>query len=81
MILGPRQEELLSWLQGIAPVGEEFVFMREHCSADLGFDGSRVIYEHLNRLELMGYIRRNRSSLFPKRKTVTVLCRLEAASA
>ncbi len=79
MILGPRQEELLSWLQGMAPVGVEFVFMREHVGTDLGFGCSRVVYEHLNRLEVMGFIRRAKSSLFPKRKTVTVLRRLEAA--
>lgn len=73
----PRQAELLSYLQGLATVGEPFEFNRHHVVADLGFATIRSIYHVMKPLTEMGLIARRRSELFPKRQALVVLKRLE----
>jgi len=73
----PRQAELLSYLQGLAPVGRPFEFRRREAVADLGFGTVRSIYHRLTPLIEMGLIARCRSEFFPKRQALVVLKRLE----
>jgi hypothetical protein len=53
----PRLAELLSYLQGLAPVGEPFEFKRDEVIADLGFGTRRSIYFYLTRLINKGLVR------------------------
>lgn len=73
----PRQAELLSYLTGLAPVGQPFEFRRHEAVADLGFGTVRSIYHRLKPLMAMGLIARQRSELYPKRGAIVVLKRLE----
>lgn len=73
----PRQAELLSYLQGLAPVGQPFEFRRHEAVADLGFGTDRSIYHRLKPLIAMGLIARHYGELFPKRGAIVVLKRLE----
>ncbi|HET6409114.1 MAG TPA: hypothetical protein VFG14_14595 [Chthoniobacteraceae bacterium] len=73
----PRQAELLSYLQGLAPVGQPFEFNRYEAVTDLGFGTVRSIYHCLRPLIEMGLIARCRSEFFPKRQAIVVLKRLE----
>lgn len=57
-VLGPRQEELLSYLQGLAPVGRPFEFRRCEVMRDLGFNAERVLYQALRKLIDKGYVER-----------------------
>lgn len=77
MGIGPRQEELLSYLQGLAPVGQPFEFRRHETVADLGFGTVRSVYEQIKNLQTKGLIRRHYGDLFPKRWALVVLVRLE----
>lgn len=73
----PRQAELLSYLTGLAPVGEPFEFRRHEAVSDLGFGTVRSIYHRLKPLMAMGLIARHYGGLFPKRGALVVLKRLE----
>lgn len=79
--IGPRQAELLSYLTGLAPVGEPFEFRRHEAVADLGFGTVRSIYHRLKPLIAMGLISRHYGELFPKRGAIVVLKRLEELEA
>jgi hypothetical protein len=72
-----RQAELLSYLQGLAPVGEPFLFNRHEAVADLGFGTIRSIHHWLRQLRESGLIAWQRSDLYPKRQAIVVLKRLE----
>ena len=77
----PRQAELLSYLQGLAPVGEPFEFRRHQVVADLGFGTIRSIYLRLRPLFKKGFVARRESEFFPKRQALVVLKRLEEIEA
>lgn len=56
--LGPRQEEVLSWLQGRRPVGETVELRIEDIRRDLGFQFREMVYRCLARLTVKGFIER-----------------------
>jgi hypothetical protein len=73
----PRQAELLSYLQGLAPVGQPFEFNWRVVVADLGFGTKQAIYRRMASLHELGLIARQPCELFPKRQAIVVLKRLE----
>lgn len=79
-MLGPRQEELLSYLTGMAPVGEPFRFAPKHIMKDLGFNNRETTYRLLWRLCDQGCVERvdYGDARWPGR--VRVLRRLEAVA-
>lgn len=56
--LGPRQEELLSYLQGLAPLGDAFEFRRAQALVDLGFNSDSILYRALRQLIRKGFVQR-----------------------
>ena len=54
-MLAARTEELLSYLIGLGPVGQEIEFQRNHVRQDLRMSN---FYKHLNILIAAGYVRR-----------------------
>lgn len=76
--LGPRQEELLSYLQGLAPVGEMFEFRRAEVAADLGFNAYGILYEALRKLVRKGFVERLHVGQSNAKGTFKVLRRLES---
>lgn len=56
--LGPRQEELLSYLQGLAPLGDAFDFRRAQALVDLGFSADGILYRALRKLIRKGFVER-----------------------
>ena len=68
----PRQAELLSYLTGLAPVGEPFEFRCNQAAADLGFGAVRSIYHRLQSLIDLELVAR-----IGKRQSLVVLIRLE----
>lgn len=77
-VLGPRQEELLSYLQGLAPVGQPFEFRRGQVAGDLGFNADGVLYEALRKLVARGFVERLGAGQSAARGRLRVLRRLEA---
>lgn len=76
--LGPRQEELLSYLQGLAPVGESFVLRRAEAMADLNFSANVVFYRALRKLIHAGCVTRLEVGRSHANGHLRVLRRLEA---
>jgi len=78
-VLGLRQEELLSYLTGLGPVGSPVEISRDVLEADLGFQSRYAFYSVLNRLIAKGFVRRVCTSLYWRRTTgvLVVLKRLE----
>ncbi len=56
--LTARQEEALSYLIGLAPVGESFEVHIDTICADLGFKARFTWYQRLNPLVHAGYVRK-----------------------
>ena len=56
--MGPRQEELLSYFQGLAPVGEMFEVPCAWIAADLGFNTRTAICNRIADLISQGMVRR-----------------------
>ncbi len=56
--LGPRQEELLSYLIGLAPVGSTIEVNRKQLLQDLGFSEPKSFYSALNKLIGGKYVKR-----------------------
>ncbi len=56
--LGPRQEEVLSYLIGLGPVGSMVRFSRDVLMADLRINTFQGYYSSINSLLGLGYIRR-----------------------
>lgn len=79
--LGPRQEELLSYLQGLAPVGQEFMLRRAEAMADLGFGADVVFYRALRKLIHAGFVSRLGTGRSHVNGRLKVLRRLEASHA
>lgn len=73
----PRLAELLSYLQGLAPVGMPVTFKRKHAHADLECGTVRNIDRELAALIRRGLVARCAHELLPKRKALVVLKRLE----
>ncbi len=74
----PRQAELLSYLQGLAPVGETFIFNRHEAVKDLDFGTPMSIYHRLRTLIKAGIVAQRRDGTFPKLAVYVVLKRLES---
>jgi hypothetical protein len=54
--LGPKQEVLLSWLQGRQPVGQPVRFDMGEILADLPFQSREMAYSALYRLKAKGFV-------------------------
>lgn len=76
-VLGPRQEELLSYLQGLAPVGRPFEFRRGEAARDLHLKTDGVLYEALRKLIAKGFVERLRAGQSGVKGKLRVLRRLE----
>lgn len=76
--LGPRQEELLSYLQGLAPVGDMFEFRRAEVATDLGFRTDEILYEALRKLVSKGFVERLHAGHVGEKGRLKVLRRLES---
>lgn len=57
MVITERQEQILSWLVGMAPLGQTFAYERRHAAADLGISNPSVFNHDLNRLSDVGAVR------------------------
>jgi hypothetical protein len=57
-VTGPRQEELLSYLQGLAPVGQPIEFRCAQVARDLGLHENGVVYMALRKLIAKGFVER-----------------------
>lgn len=56
--LGPRQEEVLSYLIGLAPIGTPVEISRRTLMLDLGFNNPQPYYQAMAKLIAYGFIRR-----------------------
>jgi hypothetical protein len=56
MVITERQEEILSWLVGMSPIGELFHYERRHACADLNISNPSVFNHDLNRLVDVGAV-------------------------
>ena len=79
MTIGPRQEELLSYLTGLAPVGETIEVPIKHVMADLNFGCRFTFYQRLNKLIQHRFVRRIACGCNQTTGVLVVLRRLEAA--
>jgi hypothetical protein len=75
--MGPRQEELLSYFQGLAPVGETFEVPRAWIAADLGFNTRAAICNLIADLIASGAVRRIAVGTRASSGVLTVLKRVE----
>lgn len=75
--LGPRQEELLSYLTGLAPVGETIETPIRHVMEDLSFGCRFTFYQRLNALIRNGCVRRIACGARQTTGVLVVLRRLE----
>lgn len=55
---GPRTEEFLSYLAGLAPIGQTFELCQKDMCADMGWQRKQTFYFHLNRLLALRAVRR-----------------------
>ena len=72
----PRQAEILSYFQGLAPVGSAIELRRKEAMADLGIT-ARVLYDRIDKLTGRGFVGRPPLDNLPKRRAIVVLKRLE----
>lgn len=77
-MLGPRQEELLSYMQGLAPVGEPIEVPIRHVMADLQFRCRATFYQRLNQLIQHRLVRRIACGCNQTTGVLVVLRRLES---
>lgn len=56
-VITTRQEEILSWLVGMAPLGRTFAYERRHAAADLGISNPSIFNHDLHRLADVGAVR------------------------
>lgn len=78
--LGPRQEELLSYLQGLAPVGQPFEFRCATTARDLGLHEHGVVYVALRKLIAKGFVERLECDRSGAKGRLRILRRLEGAA-
>lgn len=64
--IGPRSEELLSYLIGLAPVGTEFILHLPTVMADLEFTNKTTFYNRLTPLINKGLVKKSGSSRIGK---------------
>jgi len=72
----PRQAEILSYIQGLAPAGTPIELCRKQIMADLSIT-ARVLYDRLDKLVQRGFLARRPHENLPKRRAIVVLKRLE----
>jgi hypothetical protein len=77
MIITERQEEVLSWLCGMAPIGETFAYERQHAAVDLGMNNPSVFNHAVNRLADVGAVAVESRGLHGIPSRMTVLKRPE----
>lgn len=77
-MIGPRQEELLSYLTGLAPVGEPIEVPLRHVMEDLRFTCKFTYYQRLNKLIQHRLVRRIACGCNQTTGVLVVLRRLEA---
>ncbi|GAA4108692.1 hypothetical protein ACFFTN_01295 [Aminobacter aganoensis] len=75
----PCGEILLSYLTGLAPVGNLIEIPRKHVAADLGYRAYGTFHSYLNQLIARGYVRRVACGNAGSTGLLVVLRRLEDA--
>lgn len=76
----PRQEEVLSYLMGLSPVGVPFELALGPAVEDLGFNTRQALNNAIAKLVDRGIVRRHTVGKRNRNGTLTVLKRLEEVS-